>query len=235
MPRSKRNLLLAAGGLGLGAWLLARGKGGSIIPTTHVQTPTSQAIPAGFGLAFMNPVTGGFVTSVWGDPRDYRKGIHRGIDIRAPKGAPVRAVIGGTVVRADRVDNSSAGKHVVLKTLTQFGGAFWHRYLHLDQLDRTTVLGAFVERGKLLGTVGDTFGGRSMSNPHLHFDFFGDDLVVQRYVQLYGEPTGGIPAKVMFGRHFPSEPFIPVPYTRRARQRALEQNIPVLGPVRSQA
>jgi hypothetical protein len=60
----------------------------------------------------------------------------------------------------------------------------------------------------------------------------GDVLIVQRYLQLYGEPTGGIPRMVRYGRPIPAEPFIPVPYTSAARQRALDRKIPVLGPLR---
>lgn len=192
-----------------------------------------KAIPAAFGLAFINPVGGSFVTSVWNDPRDYRKGIHRGIDLRAPRGATVLAVIGGTVVRVDRIDDSTAGKHVVLKTATQFGGEFWHRYLHLDSIKQPIVLGAFVRQGTQLGRVGDRSGGRVFTNAHLHFDLLGDQVVVSRYISLYGAPTGGIPPKTLYGQPFPAEPFVPVPYTRAAYQRALGEGIPVLGPMRA--
>ncbi|GAG40909.1 unnamed protein product, partial [marine sediment metagenome] len=116
---------------------------------------------------------------------------------------------------------------------TQFGGEFWHRYLHLESVKQEIVLGGFVRQGTQLGRVGDKSGGMTFTNAHLHFDLLGDVLTVNRYISLYGAPTDGIPQKTLYGRPIPAEPFIPAPYTRNSRDRAVKRNIPVLGPARA--
>ncbi len=104
----------------------------------------------------------GKITSKFGlrkDPFDGRVRFHRGIDIEAPEGTPVKAFMGGKVVFAGR--KGGYGNLVILR----------HRdgketyYAHLKEIDVSA--GDKIESGEVLGKVGST--GRS-TGPHLHFE-----------------------------------------------------------------
>lgn len=84
---------------------------------------------------------------------------HTGVDIRAPHGAPVRAVLPGTVESAG-VDGAY-GLTVTLRDLT---GDLW-LYAHLSSI--TVEAGQGVRPGRALGRAGCT--GRC-SGPHLHLE-----------------------------------------------------------------
>lgn len=87
-------------------------------------------------------------------------GVHKGIDIFAPHGTPVRATTGGIVLYSGR---NGIGGNVVYML-----GANWrfHYYAHLDR----TMVPAFmpVAAGRLIGTVG-TSGNAQGKQPHLHY------------------------------------------------------------------
>ncbi|HEX9241944.1 MAG TPA: M23 family metallopeptidase [Anaeromyxobacter sp.] len=84
--------------------------------------------------------------------------VHYGIDIGAPRGAPVHASNDGEVVLARNCYYS--GKTVVL----WHGAGLFTLYFHLDRL--AVKRGQQVRRGETLGAVGST--GRS-TGPHLHW------------------------------------------------------------------
>lgn len=90
--------------------------------------------------------------------------VHPGIDILMPNaqeyGLPVYAVADGTV-RYARMASGSWGR----VALIEHRGGIWSQYAHLS-----TVLvgeGAIVERGKVIGNVGDAEGRFAA---HLHFE-----------------------------------------------------------------
>jgi murein DD-endopeptidase MepM/ murein hydrolase activator NlpD len=86
--------------------------------------------------------------------------FHRGIDIAAPEGSPVRASATGKVIRSE-FNRNGYGNLVVIqheKDLTTWYG-------HLEK--RAVRRGDSVRQGDLLGTVGST--GRT-TGPHLHFE-----------------------------------------------------------------
>jgi len=84
---------------------------------------------------------------------------HGGVDLRAKKGEPIRAVAAGRVVMLR--DTFFGGKMIIL----DHGQALYSRYLHLSAaLVRP---GQKVARGQVIGRVGAT--GR-VTGPHLHFD-----------------------------------------------------------------
>ena len=136
-----------------------------------------------------------------GAPRDYRAGVHEGIDFPAPSGAPVLAVADGTIVRIDRdfldwtreVREMALFESVTLgytptATLDRIRGRqVWidhgrgvvTRYAHLSEVAAFAV-GARVERGAIVGAVGSS--GYPEGGPHLHLevriddDYLGDGL-----------------------------------------------------------
>ena len=118
-------------------------------------------------------------------PREYRKGVHRGIDFFADWGTPVRAVAEGTVIRADHnfKEVSSAlrsellqkasqihrtpsdvfehvllGKSVVLDHGLNFipGYRVITIYAHLSHINKNVKPGVKIKKGEQLGKTGNT-------------------------------------------------------------------------------
>jgi Peptidase family M23 len=136
-----------------------------------------------------------------GAPRDYRAGMHEGIDFPAPTGTPVLAAASGTVARVDVsfLDWNREQQDIALyealtlgytppSTLDRIRGRqVWidhgkgvvTRYAHLSTVG-TLVVGQWVDAGALIGEVGSS--GYPQGGPHLHFevrvgdDFYGDGL-----------------------------------------------------------
>lgn len=103
--------------------------------------------------------------SSFGEPRSgHRK--HAGIDIFARRGTPVVAAAEGLVVRigtTDRLGGNTvwvAGKPSTL-----------YYYAHLDHFAKGLRVGDHVERGDLVGYVGNTGNART-TPPHLHFGMY---------------------------------------------------------------
>lgn len=115
----------------------------------------SQILSAASGSTMRWP-TRGRLTSTYG-PRGGR--LHRGIDVAAPIGTPIRAVADGTV--------RSAG--------WQGGYGYTVEIAHGDDLvslsahqsELTVRRGQRVRRGQVIGRVGST---GSSTGPHLHFE-----------------------------------------------------------------
>lgn len=99
------------------------------------------------------------VISVFGDKRGTRK--HQGIDIKAPRGTNVVAVVDGFVERIK--EGGSGGKQVYLRDGQ--GRLFYFAHLDSWAVKEFTV----VKAGDLLATVGDT-GNAKGTTPHLHFE-----------------------------------------------------------------
>jgi murein DD-endopeptidase MepM/ murein hydrolase activator NlpD len=97
--------------------------------------------------------------SFWYEPWG-ASGVHKGIDIFAPKGSKVVATAPGIVLFAGEIDRGG--------TVALVLGAKWrvHYYAHLDSL--TTRSGSWVGRDQQVGTVGTT-GNAAGKPPHLHF------------------------------------------------------------------
>lgn len=115
------------------------------------------------------PVVAAATTSGWGAPLPgYGNGNcnywewrgsynHRGEDIPAPSGTPIRAVAGGTV--STGWDNG-AGNYTVIR----HDGGVASVYMHQSSFE---VRSGWVNAGQIIGYVGST--GNS-SGPHLHFE-----------------------------------------------------------------
>ena len=108
--------------------------------------------------------TDGWITSDYGWRRDPFTGgssYHKGLDIAAPKGTPIRAMWAGKVVYARW--GSSYGW---LVTIDHPHG--WQtKYAHASKL--FVEKGDYVETGEVVGQIGST--GRSTGN-HLHLEMY---------------------------------------------------------------
>ena len=91
---------------------------------------------------------------------------HEAIDIMAPRGTPVRAVVAGTI---RKLFLSKPGGN----TIYQFdrGSNYAYYYAHLDRYADGLREGAHVNAGDVIGYVGST-GDASLLAPHLHFTIF---------------------------------------------------------------
>lgn len=116
---------------------------------------TSKKIALGINL--IKPVSGS-VTSRFGT----RWGsTHKGIDIGAPKGTPIKAAASGTVVSASTGYNGGYGNCVVIS----HGNGIETAYGHCSAL--YVKVGQKVSQGQVVAAVGNT--GRSFGN-HLHLE-----------------------------------------------------------------
>ena len=112
----------------------------------------------------------GFIASGFGvrlSPFTDTKVFHHGLDIDAPKKSPARAAGGGRVVRSGF--ETLYGNLVVI----DHGNGYRTVYAHLAE--RAVAEGDTVQRGDLIGTVGET--GRT-TGPHLHYEVHVNGLPV---------------------------------------------------------
>lgn len=86
---------------------------------------------------------------------------HRSIDIAAPTGTPLVAVVDGTITRKHW--NRLGGRTLYL---TSADGRYDYYYAHLDEYEDGIEIGTEVRQGDVLGTVGAT---GNAQGPHLHF------------------------------------------------------------------
>jgi murein DD-endopeptidase MepM/ murein hydrolase activator NlpD len=98
------------------------------------------------------------------EPRGPR--LHEAIDILAPRGARVRAVEDGTIVKLFFSERGG-------RTVYQFDPdeRYCYYYAHLDRYAEGLAEGQRVRRGDLVGYVG-TSGNAPPDTPHLHFAIF---------------------------------------------------------------
>ncbi len=104
----------------------------------------------------------GRLQGAWGmriDPFSGEGSFHRGVDIGAPYGAPVKATADGMVVQAGYM--SGYGRLVVI----DHGNGMQTYYAHLSRI--SVIPGQEVRRGEIIGGVGTS--GR-VTAPHLHYE-----------------------------------------------------------------
>ena len=88
---------------------------------------------------------------------------HEAIDIMAPRGTPVLAVVDGVIAK---LLQNKAGGNTIYEL--DAGGTYSYYYAHLDHYAEGLAEGAKVTRGEIIGYVGST-GNASPEAPHLHF------------------------------------------------------------------
>lgn len=112
--------------------------------------------PQRAGSKFSAPVQGTILSSYGPKPG----GLHNdGVNIKAPKGAPVRAAENGVVVYTG--DMKGYGNMVLIRHADRWMTA----YAHMDKI--LAKRGATVKRGETIGVVGNS---GSVSEPQLHFE-----------------------------------------------------------------
>jgi len=112
----------------------------------------------------------GVVSSEFGvrlSPFANQEEFHKGVDIMAPAGSPVRAPAPGLILFAG--EDAEGSQAVIL----DHGGGYVTTFSHMQRLDAKT--GDRLERGDAVGAVGQE--GRS-TGPHLHYE-----------VRLHGVPV----------------------------------------------
>jgi murein DD-endopeptidase MepM/ murein hydrolase activator NlpD len=93
-------------------------------------------------------------------------GRHEAIDIPAPRGTPVHAVVDGVIAKLFL--SKPGGKTIYLFDPP---AAFCYYYAHLDAYQQDLREGMHISHGQVIGYVGST-GDASPSAPHLHFTIF---------------------------------------------------------------
>lgn len=99
---------------------------------------------------------------------------HRGVDLSASTGTPVRSVGDGSILEAGR--NGGSGIMVKIRHDSRYMTA----YKHLSKVASGVRSGSKVEQGQIIGYVGQT---GLATGPHLHFEFYEDG----RYVDPMGK------------------------------------------------
>ncbi len=111
------------------------------------------------GLALIKPVLG-IVSSRFGSNDSFRSHTHRGLDIAAPKGTPIKAAASGKVTYAGNA-RDGYGNYVVIS----HGNGVQTLYAHCSKL--LVSKGQQVSQGEVIAKVGST--GNSTGN-HLHLE-----------------------------------------------------------------
>lgn len=137
-----------------------------LLPASHGQAaspdPVAPVIQASSISTFVYPLMGSRLSSDYGKRKHPVRKVsqhHHGIDLAAPKDAPIRAIADGIVMYADPF--GGYGKLVVI----QHSNGLTSHYGHCSRI--TVQPGRRVRAGDIIGSVGST--GIS-TGPHLHFE-----------------------------------------------------------------
>lgn len=125
-----------------------------ISKTETIQTNKKQS---NIGMNFINP-TQGIITSRFGQRS---RNNHKGIDIGANRGTPIKAAASGTVTKSSYGYNGGYGNFIIIS----HGNGVQTYYGHCSTLN--VKVGQTVSQGQVIAAVGST--GRSTGN-HLHFE-----------------------------------------------------------------
>ncbi|SAK43690.1 peptidase M23B [Caballeronia hypogeia] len=103
------------------------------------------------------------------DPVTHRWQSHDGVDLAAPIGTPVHATAQGKVTFVGR--QTGYGKVVMLENPPPYSTV----YAHLSRFAKGLRNGATVQRGQVIGYVGET---GWATGPHLHYEVHVDDVAM---------------------------------------------------------
>jgi murein DD-endopeptidase MepM/ murein hydrolase activator NlpD len=91
---------------------------------------------------------------------------HCGVDLEGPRGRPIVAVLGGTVLNVERRRNGKDGKSGRYVRIEHDGGVTT-AYMHLDSIAPGLSKGDTVDAGDVIGALGRS--GIRSGDAHLHF------------------------------------------------------------------
>jgi murein DD-endopeptidase MepM/ murein hydrolase activator NlpD len=125
--------------------------------------------------AIICPVLGGSAYGdSWGAPRSGGR-RHQGVDMLAPTGTPLQAVVSGTLTQGQ---NTLGG--VTVSVHGDNGNRYY--YAHLVAYEAPP---GRVEQGQVIGYIGDS--GNAIGTPHLHFEIHpGGGVAVNPYPSVRG-------------------------------------------------
>ena len=142
------------GATGILMWVEETGAENTVPVEAPVRTPALQMPVEGIALEGLR--------SDFDAPRSGGR-RHQAIDIRAPRGTPVVAVVDGTI---RKLFTSAAGGLTIYHFDEREETCYY--YAHLDRYAAGIKEGMRVTRGSVIGYVGTT-GNAPKSTPHLHF------------------------------------------------------------------
>jgi murein DD-endopeptidase MepM/ murein hydrolase activator NlpD len=153
----------------------------------HEQEMTAAAPETHAGGASLttSPIAGAPIASPFGPRRDPMLGSHedhRGVDLAAPAGTPVRAPAAGVVIEADW--RSGYGRYLRIR----HDGTFETVYGHLDRFGDGIVPGARVAQGAVIAYVGAT--GR-VTGAHLHYEVLAHGNAIDPARMMASQRTTG--------------------------------------------
>lgn len=132
------------------------------------------AMPVIEGIKIANiPVTGGTITSRYGESSSLRKSTHTGLDIACSTGTPIEVVADGTVISANY--NGSYGNLVKI----DHGNGVETWYAHTSKMYVTA--GQTVTAGEVIAAVGST-GNSTGAHLHLEIRINGNTVNPQKYL-----------------------------------------------------
>lgn len=117
------------------------------------------------------------LTRNFGDARGGGTRLHEGLDIMAPEGTPVVSPTQAVVTRVGNGANSG----LYVRTANPGGETFV--YMHLSAIPSSIVAGKSLQRGEVLGFVGNT-GNASGTHAHLHFEIRSNRIATDPFPRL---------------------------------------------------
>lgn len=123
----------------------------------------SMPAPVTLGIPVAN-IRAPMLRNSWHAPRDAGRRRHEGMDIFAPRGAPVLAATEGIVLRSGK---NKLGGNVVW---VMGPGGQRHYYAHLERFGAIHT-GMRIQPGTVLGHVGNS-GNAAGTPPHLHYGIY---------------------------------------------------------------
>lgn len=115
----------------------------------------------------------------------YNGNGHRGIDLRAAVGTPLKSAASGVVIGTGDTDLTCKGASYGRWVLIQHGNGLTTLYAHMDLIKVRE--GQNVERGELIGYTGDT---GYVTGPHLHFTVFASGAVTVKQLPSKNRSCG---------------------------------------------
>lgn len=133
----------------------------SVVKKETVQKPPPKKKQ---NLELLFPVKGAYISSGFGwRGKDY----HKGVDLAAPVGTPIRACMDGKVIASGRYKFLNGYGNAILLS---HGNKIFTYYAHLNTVRVSR--GNMINKGEVIGTVGNT--GKS-KGPHLHLELIIQD------------------------------------------------------------